>query len=116
MLPTLAGLSGVAVACIAATEYSRPELVLAAASPRSAISAVVEEEKEKARGGKEEEEEKENASLLAAAHELRRSLIPPHQSLFRVVCILVYEDFAGNLHRITGELTEIFKAIYLPCM
>ena len=92
--------------------------MLAAASPRSAISAVVEEEKEKATGGKEEEEEEEeNASLLAAAHELRRSLIPPHQSLFRVVCILVYEDFAGNLHRITGESLRKYsrRFTYLVC-
>ena len=43
-----------------------------------------------------------NAALVAAAHDLRRSLTPPHQSLFRVVCILVYEDFSGKLHRITG--------------
>lgn len=108
LLPTLAGLSGVAaVACVAATEYSRPELVLAAASTQSAPSvAVVGKEndtgQEREREEEGEKEKQENAALVAAAHELRRSLTPPHQSLFRVVCILVYEDSAGNVHRITG--------------
>ncbi|CAM9334799.1 unnamed protein product [Ectocarpus fasciculatus] len=50
--------------------------------------------------------EEDNAALVAAAHELRRKLVPPHQSLFRVVCILVYEDFSGRLHRITGTNAE----------
>lgn len=45
----------------------------------------------------------ENAQLVATAHELRRSLDPPHQSLFRVVCILLYEDVSGKMRRITGE-------------
>lgn len=45
----------------------------------------------------------ENAELVAAAHELRLSLDPPHQSLFRVVCILLYEDVSGRSLRITGE-------------
>lgn len=45
----------------------------------------------------------ENAELVAAAHELRLSLDPPHQSLFRVVCILLYEDESGKMRRITGE-------------
>lgn len=53
--------------------------------------------------GEDEEEEKVNAALIASAHELRRSLTPPHQSLFRVVCILVYEDSERRLHQITGE-------------
>lgn len=106
LLPTLAGLSGVAIACVAATESSRPAgFVLAAEStPSSALSAVVEDE---------EEDEKENAELVAVAHELRRSLTPPHQSLFRVVCILVYEDSAGNLHRITGEHVFHAKCVYV---
>lgn len=52
-----------------------------------------------------------NASLVAAAHELRRRLTPPHQSLFRVVCILVYEDFSGNFHRITGEWSTVVCCI-----
>ena len=52
-----------------------------------------------------------NAALVAAAHELRRTLTPPHQSLFRVVCILVYEDFSGSLHRITGECSYV-RSVY----
>lgn len=55
------------------------------------------------RGASMELLEQENNELVVAAHDLRLRLTPPHQSLFRVVCILVYEDFAGNLHRITGE-------------
>lgn len=78
--------------------------MLAAASARSALPAVVVVV--------EEEEEEENAALVAAAHELRRSLTPPHQSLFRVVCILVYEDSAGKLHRITGECTSILLYVF----
>lgn len=45
----------------------------------------------------------ENDELVAAAHELRLSLHPPHQSLFRVVCILLYEDNSGGIRRVTGE-------------
>ncbi|CAM9274425.1 unnamed protein product [Sphacelaria rigidula] len=48
----------------------------------------------------------ENAQLVATAHELRRSLDPPHQSLFRVVCILLYEDVSGKMRRITGTNCE----------
>lgn len=56
-------------------------------------------------------EDKDNDDLVAAAHELRRTLTPPHQSLFRVVCILVYEDFSGKLHRLTGELFQLFDVV-----
>lgn len=45
----------------------------------------------------------EDWSLVETAHELRRKLPPPHQSLFRVVCILVYEDYSGGVRQITGE-------------
>lgn len=107
--PTLAGVSaavammgGVAVACMAVASSTSPSAAVSAAestSKHTYASGVSEAAGE----GEKEEEWKENASLVAAAHELRRALTPPHQSLFRVVCILVYEDSAGNLHRVTGE-------------
>lgn len=46
----------------------------------------------------------ENADLVSAAHEIRLGLAPPHQSLFRVVCILIYEDSSGNLCRLIGKV------------
>ena len=45
----------------------------------------------------------EDWSLVEKAHKLRRKIAPPHQSMFRVVCILVYEDYSGGVHLITGE-------------
>lgn len=55
----------------------------------------------------------ENAELVAVAHELRLSLDPPHQSLFRVVCILVYEDSSGTTLRITGECLSLCRDLIL---
>lgn len=92
------------IACLAiaaaAAASSRQGKVRAAEStaPSPAATSVVEGE------------EADNVSLVAAAHDLRRALTPPQQSLFRVVCILVYEDFSGRLHRITG------KYKYLPAL
>ncbi|CAM9995325.1 unnamed protein product, partial [Ectocarpus fasciculatus] len=90
---SLAGVSvvatgGVILACLSATSGSRPSATAMAAESDISGAGLGEED---------------NAALVAAAHELRRKLVPPHQSLFRVVCILVYEDFSGRLHRITGE-------------
>ncbi|CAN0518212.1 unnamed protein product, partial [Ectocarpus sp. 12 AP-2014] len=92
--PALPGISvvataGVVLACLSATTTSsRPSATVMAAESDISGAALGEED---------------NAALVEAAHELRRKLVPPHQSLFRVVCILVYEDFSGRLHRITGE-------------
>ncbi|CAM9255383.1 unnamed protein product [Scytosiphon promiscuus] len=108
--PGLAGVpgarvGGVTIACLAAAAAAvictRPTEVMAAES-RTPSTAATAAEKE-ADG---EDDEEDNASLVAAAHELRRALTPPQQSLFRVVCILVYEDFSGRLHRITGTNAE----------
>ncbi|CAM9286931.1 unnamed protein product, partial [Hapterophycus canaliculatus] len=92
-------MAAAAAAVAAAAASSRQTRVMAADStrPSAAASTTVPV------APSDEEEEEDNASLVAAAHELRRALTPPQQSLFRVVCILVYEDFSGRLHRITGE-------------
>lgn len=83
-------------ACLAATMSSNAKAVVA---EKSSLGGTEHRENVAAVSL----EEDENEALVAAAHELRRSLVPPHQSLFRVVCILVYEDIAGKFHRITGE-------------
>lgn len=90
------------IACLsvaaAAVVSSRPTTeVMAAESGTPPPAAMGEED-----GGGD------NASLVEAAHDLRRALIPPQQSLFRVVCILVYEDFSGGLHRITGKYLPVY--------
>ncbi|CAN0514788.1 unnamed protein product, partial [Ectocarpus sp. 12 AP-2014] len=94
-VPALPGISvlataGIVLACLSATTTisSRPSATVMAAESDISGAALGEED---------------NAALVEAAHELRRKLVPPHQSLFRVVCVLVYEDFSGRLHRITGE-------------
>ncbi|CAM9446715.1 unnamed protein product [Choristocarpus tenellus] len=50
-------------------------------------------------GGRGQEDE----SLVAIAHGIRTSLVPPHLSLFRVVCILQYQDSKSGVHLITGK-------------
>jgi len=106
LLPALAAGTAVALGGGAALAYASGPAPAAppAEAPRSAASADLAEAGD-------------NATLVAAAHELRRSLSPPHQSLFRVVCILVYEDFSGKLHRITGEFSRAFclsSTLFVP--
>ncbi|KAG5186753.1 hypothetical protein JKP88DRAFT_288551 [Tribonema minus] len=43
---------------------------------------------------------------VTMAHRLRRSLEPPHQSRFRVVCVIEYEDDGGATHVVTGTNAE----------
>lgn len=115
-VPTLAGVStavammgGVAVTCMAVASSAYPAAAMLAAESTS--KDVSNSSVSRADG----EGEEDNASLVAAAHELRRTLTPPHQSLFRVVCILVYEDRSGNLHRITGKYVMSIVAGLLAC-
>jgi hypothetical protein len=51
-------------------------------------------------------EEQQQLAAVYSAHELRRSLTPPHQSKFRVVAFIDYVDSAGKQHRISGSNAE----------
>lgn len=94
------GVTVVTAACLAAWSTSRPAVLVAEPIPSYRGAS---DNGDSVSGGGGEVVFDENFALVAAAHALRRTLAPPHQSFFRVVCILVYEDFAGRLHRITGE-------------
>lgn len=95
------GATLVTVACLAASA-SRPAVLAAEKAPKLSDSGASVLDAGVGMVDVGHDADEENAALVAAAHDLRRALTPPHQSLFRVVCILVYEDFSGNLHRITG--------------
>ena len=111
------GVAALTVACLTMTSAASPadscttHAVAADAGPGFAARGKGERSAAGGDGSGGGDVREENASLVAAAHELRRSLTPPHQSLFRVVCILVYEDFSGNLHRITGEWSTVSCAV-----
>jgi hypothetical protein len=51
-------------------------------------------------------DEQQQLAAAHSAHELRRSLTPPHQSKFRVVAFIDYVDSAGQQHRISGSNAE----------